>query len=456
MRSDVRWAVVAATVALVAALAGLAVPATYGARTTADEPHYLLTALSLAEDGDVDIADELADERWRSFHRVELPLQERVLADGRMVSPHDPLLPVLLVPGVALGGWVGAKIVLALLAAATAGATVLLATRRLAVAAPLAGVVTAVAFASWPLAAHATQVYPEMAAGLAVVLGTGAVTARRLHLRHVVVLVLAVVALPWLAVKYAPVAAALAAAALWRLRSRPRVVAATVAVLAVAGVVYLVVHQVVWTGWTVYASADHFVERGEFSVVGFAPDPIGRSRRLVGLLLGRDFGLVVWQPAFLVVPAGVAVGLRDRVGRVLVLVAAAGWLTATFVALTMQGWWVPGRQVVLVLPLLVVLVATWLDRSPRPWAVPVTAVLGALGLVTGGWLVVDGLSGALTWVVDFASVGDPLHGLRRAVLPDYLRVTGRTWALQAAWTCALGALAWLGWRDGDPVRSRRA
>ena len=30
---------------------------------------------------------------------------------------------------------------------------------------------------------------------------------------------------------------------------------------------------------------------------------------------------------------------------------AAGWLVATFVALTMQGWWFGGRQVVVVLPL---------------------------------------------------------------------------------------------------------
>ena len=34
--------------------------ARYGAQTTGDEPHYLLTAHSLAEDGDLDVRDELA------------------------------------------------------------------------------------------------------------------------------------------------------------------------------------------------------------------------------------------------------------------------------------------------------------------------------------------------------------------------------------------------------------
>lgn len=439
-RRDVAAALAAAAVALAAALAGLAVPATWGARTTADEPHYLLTALSIARDGDLDIADQLADESWRDFHAVDLPLQEQVLPDGRMVSPHDPLLPLLLAPATAWFGWVGAKVTLALLAAATAGATVLLATRRLGVRPIVAGVTVAVGFASWPLAAYGAQVYPEMPAALATVVAVAAVTGHRVRGREVAWLVAMVVALPWLALKYAPVAAAVALVGLWRVRRERRLAVAAIAVLAAAGVAWLVVHQVVWTGWTPYASADHFVERGEFSVVGFEPDPVGRSRRLVGLLLGRDFGLVVWQPAFLVAPAALVVGLRDTIGRTLVAVLAAGWLTATFVALTMQGWWVPGRQVVVVLPLLVALVAAWLDRTDWRGARATMLVAGLLGVATFAWLVVDGLAGNLTWVVDFATVGDPLHGIRRALLPNYLQVTTGTWVRHGVGIAVLGVI----------------
>ena len=46
---------------------------------------------------------------------------------------------------------------------------------------------------------------------------------------------------------------------------------------------------------------------------------------------------------------------------------AAGWLVATFVALTMHGYWWPGRQVVVVLPALVLAVAWWLATSTRRW-----------------------------------------------------------------------------------------
>ncbi len=447
-------AMVVALVALAAALAGLGVRATYGARTTSDEPHYLLTALSLAEDGDLDLADELAEERWRPFHEVDLPIQERVLADGRMVSPHDPLLPLLAAPAMAVGGWAAVKVLLAVVAGATAAATTLLATRRFGVAPIVAGAVTATAFASWPLAGYGAQVYPELLAALATVVGTGAATTTRPGRRHAVVLVLAVVALPWLAVKYVPVGMAIAVVALWRWRLHRRLVATCVAVLGVAVVVWLVVHQVVWTGWTPYASADHFAARGEFSVVGFRPDPVGRSRRLVGLVLDRDFGLAAWQPAWLAAPAGIAVGLRSGTGRATVAVVAAGWATATFVALTMHGWWLPGRQVVVVLPLVAVLVAAWLDATTWRWARPVVALAGLLGVVTFGWLVVDGLAGRLTWVVDFATVGDPVYGLRRALLPDYLRVTVATWLRHAI---GLTALAGLGlatwWHDGQhPAR----
>lgn len=101
---SVRAVLLAAMLATAAALAGLSGHATYGARTTADEPQYLLTARSLVDDGDLDISDELAAERWRAYHAAPLPQQTRPLPGGTRISPHDPLLPLLLAPGVAVAG----------------------------------------------------------------------------------------------------------------------------------------------------------------------------------------------------------------------------------------------------------------------------------------------------------------------------------------------------------------
>lgn len=455
------WAVVASgLLALLVALPGIGVRATYGAHTTADEPHYLVTAISLAEDGDLDVSDELSEERWRAFHEAPLPIQEQVLPDGRQLAPHDPLLPGLLALPWALGGWVGAKAALAVLAGLLAALTTWTAAQRFEVRPWVAaGVVTALS-AAWPLAGYATQVYPELPAALATV-GVVAITTApgAPRARHVVGVVVLLTALPWLAVKYVPVAAALGGVLAWRWwRAGHRTALGwAVGTLAVSGVAYLALHQLWYGGWTVYAAADHFVDRGEFAVVGFDPNIPGRARRLVGLLVDRDFGLAAWQPLWLLaVPALAVLGRRRPTGWAwLVVPLAAGWLNATFVALTMQGWWVPGRQVVVVLPLAGIALAWWLDRAGRAWGVA-AAALGAVGAVGYAWLVVDGLAHRLTWVVDFASVGDPLYQLRRTVMPNYLQVSAATWAWQTLWLAVLAALVWAALRHdaGRPTSPR--
>lgn len=442
--------------AATAAAAGVGVRASRGGQVTGDEPQYLLTALSLAEDGDLDIADELRAQRWRAFHEAPLPEQTKPLPGGRRVSPHDPLLPLLLAAPTGLGGWVGAKLALAALAGLLAALTCWTAVRRFDVPAGVAAVVVGLFFASAPLAVYGTQVYPELPAALAVTAAAAALTAP-LRGRSTAAVALAVIALPWLSVKYVPLAAAVAGVALARLRSRPRVAAAFTAALLLAGVVFLAAHQAWYGGWTAYASGDHFVG-GEFTAVGTRPDLLGRSRRLLGLLVDDTFGLAAWQPAWLLVVPALALFLRDAPRRAapVAVPLAVGWLVATFLALTMHGWWFPGRQVVAVLPLGVVAVAWWAARSRA--ALLGVAVLGAWGVWSYAWLLGAGIRGEVTWAVHFFDTPDPLYRLWRHALPRYLDVTPRTWALHAAWLVTLAAAALAAWRwtPAPPLRSLRA
>jgi hypothetical protein len=425
---------------VVAAWAAVAIPAraTVGARTTADEPQYLLSALSLAEDRDLHIDDELADQAYLPFHEVVLPVQTQALDDGRAVSPHDPLLPALLAVPMGLGGWVAAKATLAVLGGALAGLLVWTAHRRFAVPLGVAAL-TALAFGlAAPLSAYATQVYPELPAALAVTVAIAALTGRR-RTGELVVAAAAVVALPWLGVKYAPVAGALAAVAAGYLLvdGRRRALVGLVAGLGLAGVTYLVTHRLLYGGWTVYAAGDHFTG-GELTVMGDDPDRLGRSRRVSGLLLDHGFGLAAWMPGYLLaVPAlAVLVRRRPRGWAVLVLPLAAGWATATWVALTMHGWWWPGRQVVVVVPCLVLAVAWWAGRvrAVRPWV----AVAGVIGALNWAWLVAEVLDRRRTLIVDFESTGNPVYRAWRAVLPDYRSPGTGDWVLQAAWFVLLG------------------
>ncbi len=458
--------------ATASAAVGIGVPALSGdpgASAAVDEPQYLLSALSLAEDGDLDIADELAAGRAADFHPDDLPVQTQIRPDGSQLSPHDPLLAVLLAPAVAAGGWVGAKLALATVAGVLAALLVWVAARRFAVPLPIAGVVVGVATASAPLAVYGQQVYPELPAALAAVAAVAALTGR-LRRGGLGTLVVAVVALPWLSVKYVPVAAVLALlglAALWQ-AGRRRAATVVAATLGLAGIGFLGLHRVLYGGWTAYAAGDHFQDSGEMGVVGFAPDYAGRSTRLVGLLVDRDFGLVAWQPAWLLlVPAVAALPwLLPRTGPlgrlpgwpVLLAPLLTGWLVATFVALTMHGYWWPGRQLVVVLPLAVLAVAVWLAgllRAARPaWQ---RVVLGAGGLLAGaglgtyGWVLATGWAGRLGWVdAPDQPVPGALTALRSA-LPDYRVLDASAWWLHAAWALALLALAALGVRSARPA-----
>lgn len=428
------------------ALLGSGARATYGARLTADEPQYVLSALSLWEDGDLDIADELADERWRAFHRVDLPRQTELRADGSELSPHDPLLPVLLAPGVGLFGWGGARITMALVVGVLATLLTWTAVTRLGVRQRTAAVVSLACCASPPITAYGSQIYPESVAALAVTVAAAALLGRPGQLRTVVWL-LAVVSLPWLGVKYAGVAVALGLVGLWRDRHRALPVGAAAGA---AGVAYLVFHQAVYGGWTVYAAGDHFVG-GEFTVVGDDPDHLARTIRLLGLLVDRDFGLVAWAPVFLLaVPAVAWLARRgDRIFEaqpraVLLAPLAAGYATATWVALTMHGWWWPGRQTVVVLPLAVLAIAAFVDGHRR--LVQVTAIAGLLGALSWLWLTVEATHGSVTLIVDFFDTSNPWIRAWRVLLPDERADGFGTGVRNVAWAGVIVGLAVLGWR----------
>ena len=445
---------IVALLAFGAAAAGIGVSASYGARVTGDEPHYLLTAMTLWEDRDLNVADEIAGSRYRDFHEVALDQQAEPLAGGRMVSPHDPLLPALLAPFVGIGGWIGAKLAMAALGGLLAALTLWVGVRRFDLRLWPATLAVALFAISAPLAVYGSQVYPELPAALAVVTCIAALTGR-LGWRGCLVAGASVAALPWLSIKYVPVAATLALlliVRLWR-SDRPRALWLGSG-LAAVGALFLVAHQLWYGGWTPYAAGDHFVA-GEFGVVGFSPDYAGRSLRLVGLLVDRRFGLASWQPAWLLlVPAAAAwARARPRGWSMPAAPVAIGWLVATFVALTMQGWWWPGRQVVVVLPCAVLLVAMWAQESRGRLAL--LGASGLAGVAAFGWIVWEGVSGRVTWVVDFFETSFPLYRAWSHLLPDYLDPNRSTWVLHGAWLVACVGLAVRGWRRGARAPASR-
>ncbi|MGH2753571.1 MAG: hypothetical protein ACRDLB_03995 [Actinomycetota bacterium] len=445
---SLRWAmVVAAVVGTLAAAAGIEVRATYGAQVTADEPQYLLTAISLAEDGDLDVSDEIATRSYAPFHEITVDRQTQPLADGSEVSPHDPLLPAILAVPMEVGGWRAAKLTLAAINGALGAALVWLCVFRFRCRPAIAALVVSAFVASAPFAVYGNQVYPEIVAALAVTLAIASLTSGGGTVATAG-LAASVIVLPWLSIKYVPVAAALALVGMVRLiRARDaRRLLWLAGGLTAGGAVYAIAHVAWYGGLTPYAAGDHFVSTGEFSVVGTDVDLVGRSRRLVGLLVDDRFGLIPWQPAFLLLAPALGALFRRSLDRTALLVPlCVGWITATWIALTMQGWWWPGRQVVVVLPCAVIAIAAWTSGGPRRSFA--FAALAGVGVTTYLWLVVEGLQGGLTWVVDFFETSNPLYRALSSVMPDYLNVDASTWILQTLWLVLLAGLGYWGYRN---------
>jgi hypothetical protein len=165
----------------------------------------------------------------------------------------------------------------------------------------------------------------------------------------------------------------------------------------------------------------------------------------------RGFGIATWNPAwFLAVPA-LASSLRSSRHRVVVVLVTTGWLTATFLALTMHGWWVPGRQLVVVLPVAALALAVWVDGDGRRRAI--TAAAGAVAAVNWLWLAVEAVTGHTTLVVDFVDSRAPFYRALRSITPDGIRASGLDDALLVGWAVVLIVLAISGWRS---AASRRA
>jgi len=144
----------------------------------------------------------------------------------------------------------------------------------------------------------------------------------------------------------------------------------------------------------------------------------------------------------------------------LALLAMAGWphrlalgliiaqiLIATFVAITMMGWWFPGRTLLTVLPLFAVPIVLSLVRLPL-WGRISVGVLGAMTLATTAGMAKAGRSGEITIAVDPFEMAFPAFQGLNGLFPLYTRWTTETWWLTYFWLAVAvlvsGAVAWPG------------
>ncbi len=398
-----------------------------------DEPHYLMVAESLLRDGDVSLERDYAEGRYTWFHDAPLEPHYRVRGkNGAIYSLHAIGLSVLILPAWALAGYAGVTVFMALVAALVA-LEVREWVRNLTGRDGLAEAAGWVAALSPPLVHYAGLVFTEVPAALALSFGLRRGRDAALGRGGAFAVGLAAAVLPWLNVRYAPLAALVIAHALWR-NPRPRIALAAVAPAVASGVGLLVYHQVLYGFWDprrVYG------RRPEFALSNLAEG-------LPGVLLDQEFGLLVYAPVLALALPGLAfLWRRDRRLAITVGVAVGVVvLTAGTWPMWRGGFNPPGRFLVPIAPLLVVAVAmAWDRRGPTA---------GASLLL--GWTLWTGLAGA--WEPRLvhrdrdgtAPLFRQLSGAREwtGLLPAYVLADPDRHRLAAVWAVAL--LAALPWR----------
>ncbi len=363
-----------------------------------DEPHYLLAAKSIVDDGNLDVKDEYVSRAYREFYPYALD-RDGAETEGRLHEPHGAGFPALIAPAFAVGGARGVELFLAAIAALAVALAYRLALR----VAPdpwALGAALAVGL-SPPFVAYGTAVYPELTAGAA--LAGAALLALRLDesvSRRAAFACFALLGtLPWLGTKFVPagiVIGAYAARSLYRARRRTLAIG-SVEVALFSLTMYVAINEALYGGPTPYA-AD---APGESATdASFPLGYIARAYRLVALFVDRDYGLLRWAPVFALCFAGLWLlyrSRRERLARALpelgaieqaatMCAAALGvqLLVAAFLAPTMFGFWFPPRHLLAALPLAVPLAAWGLRHLPRTGT-----LLGLLSVAGSVWLYLD-------------------------------------------------------------------
>lgn len=428
-----------------------------------DEPYYLLITHSLAYDFDVDLTDEYRDDEWRRF--LDRPLEPQpgdpVGPEGELYSRHNALVPLVLAPAYRLGGRGGALVGMAFFAAALAWATLRLA-RHYAAAYPGETLVAwgLLAFAS-PLLLYSYQVWVEVPAALAAVVGLDRVrdlapsrdgsegpSGRRRRLTALLVVAAAVLLLPMIKIRFLLIAAPLAALAWWH-AGRPRRL-----LVALAGLLGAIAAGVLLYNRHTYGNPlkIHSWSELELHRYTLADYVLGGT----GIFFDAAFGLFATTPLWLLlIPALLHLLARLRsperaARRQLALLVDLLVLTAPYLAVALPrnewygGWSPPFRYALVALPLLALALPPLLVHRHRAGA---RALVAALGLATltllTVWIVVPGwtynFADGRTYLLDHVSAR---HGADLARLfPSSVRPRAATWLWPLA-SLVLVPIAW--------------
>ena len=434
--------------------------------TASDEPHYLIVMQSLVLDHDLDLADDYAGDRYRSYYPAKIEDIHGIHVGSAIYSIRDLGLVVLGVIPFAIGERTGVLALLCVIGALLAVQLYLL-LRDLAFDRRVALLATAAVGFSHPVLTYTSQVYPELPAALAFVTAVRALRRGAGATRwDLAVASFCVGTLPWLTTRawFTVIGVGLVIAyRAFRPFSVGRVIAGAVPFAAlVLALSYLNYRQF----GLFMPSAGYYLIRDQQQVLAFAP-----QTGALGLFFDRTFGLIGRTPLYLLAFVGAyALWRRRRDGHRDELVPLVlGWLLSLLYIADIAYWWADGspssRYLIATVPLLAAAVAggietiglagrwrqalwvgSWAAAGWSAYAVFSYAIEPTLGYDLATEVQATGTPGQ--W---WRYVGRVLRPDPGSAFPSFVAIDGTSVALALVWLAIVALLVILGWRVGSSL-----
>ena len=436
-------------------VASIDIRATRGASITGDEPFYLITTQSLIEDRNLDLRRQYELHSYESFfdHPDGLWTQSSARENGKLLSPHNPGLSIFIIPGFKFGGLIGVQIQMMAVASLTFSLAYILLVRitgRLWISwlATITVSATSTAFI------YSTEIYPEFPAALLLIISLLIIQrASQSSTWKAIGLLLCLSAMVWLGVKYAPLAGLVAIWGFWRMNPSERGIFLVSTTLSAS--LFAWFHLDTFGGLTPYSVNLVYAGDGTISILGDHFDFTKRLYRPLGLFVDQRFGIARWAPILLlVIPAAPLLWKINALSRLILTLLIVQIFIATFVVITMMGWWFPGRTIVTVLPLMALPLTILFTQSPA-WVRVVLGVLSAYSVLITALLAVSGHAQEIVIAVNPFEMSSTLFQLISPIVPDYRMWDGHTWTLTFIWFSVILALTLVFYFSASFKRSDR-
>jgi len=323
---------------------------------TGDEPFYVMTAISIVRDGDLDEAnnyesrdydefypdDPVPDgwDGWPAFPRTLPPHPATTDLDG-LHTKHGLGLSLLIALPYELAGRLGAMLVVVACAVLVAVNMYLLA-RDAGASSVWASTISGMLALSMPIAPYAVLIFPEVPAALLLIYSVRRLAAPTNSGVSWLMTGASVGLLPWLHQRFVPTVVVLVAVTLMRLWTACDLTRTALALGPIALGGFALISYNLWLySSPVQDTADH---------AGFN-DLTGTINAGFGLLLDSQWGLIVAAPIYLLAIAGLPAWYRESSTGRLALAALAPYIV---VIATYRVWWgewgPPARYLVPIAP----------------------------------------------------------------------------------------------------------